>query len=314
MSVVKQWAAEIERFAPSLRVLSHHGVARLKGDGLVEGALASRRRRHVLRHRDAGHRDAGARRVGSSAARRGAGHQEPGDEAGARVAPRARPAARRDDRHADREPARRAVGDHGHRQSRAARPARLVRPHVRAADRGHSRRREGAGALARDRAAVRAAPGEGRAGGRARAAADHDREGLLPADGRAGEPLSGDGRPLDAADRGAARQLRPARVGARDAEPAEARVQPPGAAAADRGRRWTAAPGSSTGSSSCSSGCRQGDKALVFTQYPGFDRLVPHLAEHARRSASGSSTGGSPRGSATTCCAPSRRRTARRCS
>jgi hypothetical protein len=40
MSVVKQWAAEIERFAPALRVLSHHGVARLKGDGLVEGALA----------------------------------------------------------------------------------------------------------------------------------------------------------------------------------------------------------------------------------------------------------------------------------
>jgi hypothetical protein len=40
MSVVKQWAAEIERFAPGLRVLSHHGVARLKGDGLVEGALA----------------------------------------------------------------------------------------------------------------------------------------------------------------------------------------------------------------------------------------------------------------------------------
>jgi len=41
MSVVKQWAAEIERFAPSLRVLSHHGVARLKGDALVESVLKS---------------------------------------------------------------------------------------------------------------------------------------------------------------------------------------------------------------------------------------------------------------------------------
>jgi SNF2 family DNA or RNA helicase len=41
MSVVKQWAAEIERFAPSLRVLSHHGVARLKGNALVESALRS---------------------------------------------------------------------------------------------------------------------------------------------------------------------------------------------------------------------------------------------------------------------------------
>src|SRR5205823_2400713 len=35
MSVVKQWAHEIERFAPTLRVLSHHGVARLTGDALV---------------------------------------------------------------------------------------------------------------------------------------------------------------------------------------------------------------------------------------------------------------------------------------
>jgi len=37
MSVVKQWAHEIERFAPSLRVLSHHGIARLTGDALVAG-------------------------------------------------------------------------------------------------------------------------------------------------------------------------------------------------------------------------------------------------------------------------------------
>jgi hypothetical protein len=41
MSVVKQWVAEIERFAPTLRVLSHHGVARLGGGSLVEAALRS---------------------------------------------------------------------------------------------------------------------------------------------------------------------------------------------------------------------------------------------------------------------------------
>ena len=41
MSVVKQWVAEIGRFAPKLRVLSHHGVARLTGDGLIEAARKS---------------------------------------------------------------------------------------------------------------------------------------------------------------------------------------------------------------------------------------------------------------------------------
>ena len=41
MSVVKQWVHEIESFAPKLRVLSHHGVARLTGDALVEGVQAA---------------------------------------------------------------------------------------------------------------------------------------------------------------------------------------------------------------------------------------------------------------------------------
>jgi hypothetical protein len=41
MSVVRQWVSEIERFAPSLRVVSHHGVARLSDDALVEAALAA---------------------------------------------------------------------------------------------------------------------------------------------------------------------------------------------------------------------------------------------------------------------------------
>ena len=38
MSVVRQWGAEIERFAPSLRVHLHHGVGRLGGAALAEKA------------------------------------------------------------------------------------------------------------------------------------------------------------------------------------------------------------------------------------------------------------------------------------
>ena len=41
MSVVKQWAAEIVRFAPSLRVHVHHGSLRLAGAALAEAALRS---------------------------------------------------------------------------------------------------------------------------------------------------------------------------------------------------------------------------------------------------------------------------------
>ena len=121
MSVVKQWVAEIERFAPKLRVLSHHGVARLAGDALVE---AARSVDVVVTSYDIATRDnetLGLVDVGSAAARRGAGHQESDDEACALAAPAACAAAGGDDGHADREPARRAVGDHGHRQSRPAR-------------------------------------------------------------------------------------------------------------------------------------------------------------------------------------------------
>ena len=286
MSVVKQWAHEIERFAPSLRVLSHHGVARLTGDALVAGASSSD---VVVTSYDIATRDIEtlarvewdrllldeAQDVKNPATKR------------ARALRRLRRAsARRDDRHADREPARRALGDHGHRQSGAPRLARVVRPHARAADRG-VRRRAGARAAARHRAAVRPAPREGLARGRARAAADHDRQGLLPADRRAGEPLPGDGRPLDAADRGAAGQLRPARVGARDAEPAEAGVQPPGAPARDRpaarGPQRQARP--ARRAARAGAGGRQGARLHAV---PGLRpaRAVSRTTGSARRSAS----------------------------
>jgi superfamily II DNA or RNA helicase len=38
MSVVKQWTAELERFAPALRVHAHHGLGRLAGAELAEAA------------------------------------------------------------------------------------------------------------------------------------------------------------------------------------------------------------------------------------------------------------------------------------
>ncbi len=41
MSVTRQWAREIERFAPTLRVHLHHGGERLSGDELARVALAS---------------------------------------------------------------------------------------------------------------------------------------------------------------------------------------------------------------------------------------------------------------------------------
>ena len=41
MSVTRQWAREIERFAPSLRVHLHHGGERLSGDDLTRVARSS---------------------------------------------------------------------------------------------------------------------------------------------------------------------------------------------------------------------------------------------------------------------------------
>ena len=177
MSVVKQWGAEIHRFAPSLHVHLHHGPGRLGAAGAARAR--PRRRRHLLRHRHPRRRCARGDRLGPAPPRRGAGRQEPGDEARPGAAAAAGAAEGRDDGHADREPARRALGDHGHRQSGPARLARAVRRRLRAADRA-VRGRGGAGAAALDRRAVRAPPREGLARDRAGAAADHDREGLLP--------------------------------------------------------------------------------------------------------------------------------------
>ncbi len=175
------------------------------GDAFVATAGRERRRRHVVRRRDAGRRAALAVRVGPAAPRRGAGREEPADEAASCAAADPAAARARAHGHADREPARRAVGDHGPRQPRVAGLARGVRALVRPPDRGAARR-AGARAAALARRPVRPPQGQGRPRGRSRAPADHDREGGVQPDRRAGEPLPRHGRPLDAAHRARTRR------------------------------------------------------------------------------------------------------------
>ena len=104
MSVVGNWQREAARFTPDLRVHVHHGADRLDGESLTQ----ARRRRgpgpHQLRRR---HRDQAALSqvtVGPGGLRRGAEHQEPGDQAGAGRAGAAGRPPDRADRHAGREP------------------------------------------------------------------------------------------------------------------------------------------------------------------------------------------------------------------
>ena len=306
------------RFAPSLRVHLHHGGDRLAGDG-------ARRRRaatsdivdHLLRHRHARHRHARRRRAGTGccSTRRRTSRTRPTKRARALRRLDARRTAR-DDRHADREPARRALGDHGHRQPG---PARLARAGSSARSRGRSRRTATSSALERLRAIVQPfilRRAEGRARGRARAAADHDREGLLPADGRAGEPLPGDGRPLAAADRGARATASAAAARcSRCSSQLKQVCNHPEMVLHDRAAARRAAPASSSASSSCCEQVPADDKALVFTQYPASTGSCRTSQRAARPRASASSTAASNARQRDELLARVReRRTARRCS
>ena len=81
MSVTRQWARELVRFAPSLRVHVHHGGERLTGTELAEVASASD---VVITSYDIATRDVDALavgRLGPAAPRRGAGRQEPDHQA-----------------------------------------------------------------------------------------------------------------------------------------------------------------------------------------------------------------------------------------
>ena len=104
---------------PGSRVHLHHGPSRLTGDAFVAAAGASD---VVVTSYDVATRDVEllvALGVGPAAPRRGAGREEPADEAPSRAPADPAPAGARAHGHAHREPARRALGDHGPRQPRA---------------------------------------------------------------------------------------------------------------------------------------------------------------------------------------------------
>ena len=176
-SLVYNWMDEAARFAPELRVLDYTGDARAigAGRGLRPGA-------DHLRHAAPGRGAAGRARVRLRDPRRGAGHQERGDRIGEGGAAAARPSSARAERHADREPSRRAVepvrvpqsrassdrrrrsaGAVAGRTRRAARP-RAARPRAAAV---HPAAHEGAGRAG--------AAGEGRADDSLRARAPQRR-------------------------------------------------------------------------------------------------------------------------------------------
>ena len=135
MSVTQQWAREIARFAPGLRVHLHHGPSRLVGRGL----------RHAARESDVvvTSYDVATRDVDTLAEVQwdrllldeAQDAKNPTDEATSRAPAHPATPCARPHRDTDREPARRALGDHGPRQPGPARLPRVVRADVRAPDR-----------------------------------------------------------------------------------------------------------------------------------------------------------------------------------
>ncbi len=102
-AVVGNWAAEAARFTPDLRVVVHHGASRAAAEELeAEVADAD----VVITTYGTAVRDVealAAAQLGPGRARRGPGHQEPGQRDGPAAAPHPRPDPPGPDRHADRE-------------------------------------------------------------------------------------------------------------------------------------------------------------------------------------------------------------------
>ncbi len=162
-SLIANWKAEIERFAPSLRVARRPPVARRtsrwptsRPDDLAGADLVIT----TLRHCSPRCRWLARARVAARRPRRGAGDQEPRREADARRqgAPGAEP--RRADRHAGREPPRAISG----RSSTSSTPACSAPAKAFARVRQAARRARGAGVRAAPRAgaALHPAPAEDR--------------------------------------------------------------------------------------------------------------------------------------------------------
>ena len=236
-----------------------------------------RRRDHLVRRRRTRPRDIRAHRLGPADPGRGAGREEPRDEAPPRAP--ANPAAPGAGAHRDahRELARRALGDHGPRQPRSARLATGVRAHV--------RRPIEAGRDARALERLRSLVGPFLLR-RAKDAPEVELE--LPPITIAKQPclLTVEQASLYRAtvDRWMPRieeherQLRPARRGARHARAAQAGVQSPGARP-PVGRPLEGRSGKLERLVELLRAVPDDDRSLVFTQYPGFGRLAPHLAE-----------------------------------
>ena len=141
VSVLGNWQREAERFAPSLRVLVHHGPKRSKGRAVRGRGATCGSRAHDLRAGDC----ATARRwpppsgSGSCSTRRRTSRPATRSRRGRSA--RSLPAIGRADGHAGREPLGRAALDHGLPQSGAARPGGGVQTLLRDADRALPRRR-----------------------------------------------------------------------------------------------------------------------------------------------------------------------------
>ncbi len=205
---------------PGLRVVVHHGSSRSSAAELASRDRRRRRRDHHLRHRGSRRRSARGRHVGTDRARRGAGHQEPGERDQPAAPADPGPDAPRAHRHADRERARRPVGDPRFHEPRPRRVASGVhRPDV-------GRRRSRPAGVERHLAVP---PHEERAGGRGGASRQDRRARSLHDDGRADRPLPGGARRARR-QRRRSRRRRRTQAGSdpRRHHRAQADLQPPG--------------------------------------------------------------------------------------
>ena len=256
MSVTQQWAREIARFAPGLRVHLHHGPCSPRGRRVRRDRRAERRRRHVVRRRDARRRAAVARRRGTGCCstrrrtRRTRGRSGTARCAGSRGGGRSRSRARRSRTGSASSGRSWTSSTPGLLGSREAFERTFARP---------IEIRRDAQALERLRSLV--GPFVLR---RAKDAPEVDLElppitideGAVPPDRRAGEPLPRHGRPLDAADRAPREPFD--RRGAVLAMLGQLKqvCNHPELVVPDAAGRSTGAPASSSGSSSCSRPCR----------------------------------------------------------
>ena len=124
-AVVGNWAAEAKKFTPGLKVVVHHGASRADEDEIAAEADGADVVITTYATAVARHRRPGEDPVGPGRARRGPGHQEPGQRHRPAAASAQRPQPPRPHRHPDRERARRPLG---HPRLHQPRPRRRPPP------------------------------------------------------------------------------------------------------------------------------------------------------------------------------------------